>query len=257
MPGSGIKAQIRTRIWDRLTRAGVVGFPGAHGQTPVFKEAEEALRWLRAEQAWADARRVLVLSEPVLKAARRAVVADRKLLLVPDLARRDGWVVVVDPERMTEEEALAVATSFDAARRVPPVGVQCLHGREAPRVDLMVVGAVCVDRGGARIGKGTGEADLVYALGRSRGFIGEDTPVAVMVHELQVCNEPGTHESTDLPIDIIVTPRDVHRVDTMRMRPSGLQAGMITSERLAMFPGLADILVREGMALPPGGSRRS
>jgi 5-formyltetrahydrofolate cyclo-ligase len=248
MPGSIVKAQIRRRIWDLLTRAGVAGFPGAHGRTPTFAAAGEAVEHLRAHEAWRTARRILVLPEPVLKPVRRAAVADGKTLVVPDLARTNGWIVEIDPSRMEPEQALAAATSFNAARVDLPPGVRCLYGRQIDPVDLMVVGAVCVDPRGTRVGKGTGEADIVYALGRSRRFLGEETPVAVIVHDMQVCEEPGARESTDLPIDFISTPHGIQEVLSLHIRPSSLDPALVTPERLALYPGLAGVLAREGIS---------
>lgn len=253
MPGSIFKAQIRSRIWDMLTRAGVAGFPGAHGRTPTFTGADAAVERLRAQSIWRDARRILVLSEPVLKPVRRAAVADGKVLVVPDLARTTGWIVEIDPARMDPETALSVAAAFDAARVDLPPGVRTLYGRETEPVDLMVVGAVCVDPHGARVGKGAGEADIVYALGRSRRFLNEQTPVAVIVHEMQVCDEPGARENTDLPIDLIFTPGGWLQVQGLHIRPSRLDPAVVTRERLARFPGLTGILEREGIA--PGTQR--
>ena len=248
MPGSVFKAQIRSRIWDMLTRAGVAGFPGAYGRTPTFAGADAAVERLRSQTIWRAARRILVLSEPVLKPVRRAAVADGKVLIVPDLARTTGWIVELDPARMDPEQALAIATSFDATRVDLPPGMRCLYGRETDPVDLMVVGAVCVDPHGARVGKGAGEADIVYALGRSRRFLGEGTPVAVIVHDLQVCEEPGARESTDLPIDLIFTPGGWRQVQGLHIRPSRLDPAVVTRERLSRYPGLAGVLEREGIA---------
>jgi len=248
MPGSIVKAQIRGRIWDLLTRAGVAGFPGAHGRTPTFAAAAEAVEHLRAHAVWRQARRVLVLSEPVLKPVRRAAVADGKTLVVPDLGRTSGWIVEIDPTQMDPEQAITVATSFESTRLDLPAGIRCLYGRQTAPVDLMVVGAVCVDPRGTRVGKGTGEADIVYALGRSRNFLSEETPVAVIVHDMQVCEEPGARESTDLPIDLISTPRGIQEVCGLHIRPSNLDPTVVTPERLALFPGLAGVLAREGLA---------
>jgi 5-formyltetrahydrofolate cyclo-ligase len=250
MPGSIIKAELRRRVWDLLTRAGVVGFPGAHGRTPTFAGAAIAVERLQAHAIWRDAARILVLSEPVLAPARRAVVADGKVLVGPDGAPTTGWVVEIDPAVAGPARAQDLAASFDAAILEPPRGVRCLHGREIAPLDLMVIGAVCVDLHGARVGKGTGEADIVYALGRSRRFLSEETPVAVIVHEMQICDEPGTHEPTDLPIDYIVTPREIRPVSGLHIRPNGLDPAVITPQRVALFPGLAGVLEREGLEVP-------
>lgn len=226
MPGSIIKAQIRNRIWNLLTQKRVALFPGAFGRTPKFRGMQKAITRLRETQEWQQAGRVLVLGESVLGKVRRAIVQERKTLVVPDLTRIDGWLGEIDP-------ALPKATFYTGAQTRP--------------VDLMIIGAVCVDHFGARIGKGIGEADIVYALGRDRGFISENTPVVVMVHHLQVIEERATREATDLPVDLIITPRKLRRVSILGPRPRGLETSMITPDRIEAFPGLKDILDREGI----------
>lgn len=247
MPGSIRKIQIRNRIWDLLTHTGVVLFPGAHGRTPLFSGTRKVVHQLRGTDVWERAKRILVLGEPVLQRVRRAVVADGKVLVVPDLSRASNWIIEIDPQRMGLDEALAVATTFDSRETLLPPGVQAQRGTECAPVDLMIIGAVGVDRGGARIGKGAGEADLVYALGRERGFVAATTPVVVLVHQLQILDEAIVQEATDLPVDLIVTPSGTHRVESLRMRPRGLDASMITPERLRNYPGLPMLLEREGL----------
>jgi 5-formyltetrahydrofolate cyclo-ligase len=118
----------------------------------------------------------------------------------------------------------------------------------------MIIGAVGVDRHGVRIGKGAGEADLVYALGRDRGFLGTTTPVAVLIHDLQLLEEPAAPEATDLPVDLIITPKGARAVRSLHIRPKGLDPAMITPDRLEAFPGLRGILQREGIELPSNHS---
>ncbi len=251
MPGSILKAEIRSRIWSLLTRTGIALFPGAYGRTPRFHGVRKVVEQFHQLDQWTRAKRVLVLSEPVLDRIRRAVVRDGKVLVVPDLTRTEGWIIEVDPAAVGVERALEGASALGVAEREVPQGVRFLRGQEIFPVDLMIIGAVGVDRHGARVGKGAGEADLVYALGRDRGFITAETPVAVLVHDLQLLEEPATREPTDLPIDLIVTPKGTHRVRSMHMRPKGLDPAMITPERLAAFPGLRRMLDREGIDLPP------
>lgn len=253
MPGSILKAQIRGRIWDLLTQTGVVLFPGAHGRTPKFHGMRKVVQQLRGLEQWGRAGSVLVLGEAVLKRVRQAVVKEGKLLVVPDLTRSSGWIMEIDAGVLGRERALAAASGAGTAGAEFPDGVRHLHGREARPVDLMIIGAVGVDRHGTRVGKGLGEADLVYALGRARGFLKAETPVAVLVHDLQLVEEPGAREPTDLPIDVIITPRETHIVQFMHIRPRGLDPSMITLDRLGAFPGLHGILEREGIS-PPSSS---
>jgi 5-formyltetrahydrofolate cyclo-ligase len=230
MPGSITKAQIRSRIWNLLTQRKVALFPGAFGRTPEFRGVRKAVSLLRKTSEWGKAQRVLVLGEPILGKVRDAVIADKKTLIVPDLTRTDGWIGELDPAGGTRAK-----TFFQFGRHVSPV-------------DLIIIGAVGVDHFGSRIGKGIGEADLIYALGRERGFIGACTPVVAVVHQLQVMEERATRENTDLPVDMIVTPKEVRHVHMLGQRPEGMKDSIVTPERLEAFPGLKGIFAREGIA---------
>jgi 5-formyltetrahydrofolate cyclo-ligase len=253
MPGSVTKAQIRSRIWDQMTRLGIVLFPGAYGRTPNFSGAADAVARLRGLEAWGPARRVLVLGEPVLQGVREAAIAEGKTVVVPDLSLcGGGWILEIDPGAMGPEPASQAVRACGCTGTQPFAGVRALHGRETSPVDLMVIGAVAVNRRGARVGRGAGGADLTYALARDRGIVRADTPVAVLVHSLQLFDEPLEREPTDVPIDWIVTPDDVIAVETVVMRPMGLHPSMITPQRLEAYPRLREILEREGFPLSEG-----
>ncbi|MCK4413868.1 MAG: hypothetical protein KAY32_10005 [Candidatus Eisenbacteria sp.] len=249
MPGSVRKAQIRQRVWERLTREGVALFPGAYGRTPRFRGQDRGIALLRDLPVWHAARRILVQPDLGLEQVRRQVLADGRTLIVPDLSRTEpGWILEVAPGEPLPAFGLGVpgrAAKETAAQHY-------LRGSATAPVDLLIVGAVAVDRRGTRIGRGLGSADLVYALGRDRGFVRPETPVVVLVHPLQFFDEHTDREPTDLPIDIVVTPAEVVAVQAVVMRPKGLHPRMITPERLGRFPGLRRILEREGIDLPPG-----
>lgn len=250
MPGSIRKAEIRGRIWGLLRRHAIVREAHIYGCTPRFRGASQTAERLRELPAWGEAARVLILSESVLEGARRVAVADGKTLVVPDLSRTgSGWILEIDPQQLGCDAADDIAVRLSTGQPAPE-SLRFRRGSDTAPIDLMVIGAVAVTREGIRVGKGAGEADLVYALGRARGFIGAETPVAVIVHELQVLEEPADREPTDLPIDLIVTPGGTLAVDSLVMRPKGLHPCMITPQRLAAFPGLRAILAREGLCGP-------
>ena len=254
MPGSVSKAQIRSRIWDLMTRQGIALFPGAYGRAPTFRGLTECIGRLRGMEAWVQARRVLVLADPVLQSVREDAVEDGKTLVVPDLSRCAGeWILEIDPSALKGPAAREAARASGCACGAPLAGVRALHGHETAPVDLMVIGAVAVNRGGARIGRGAGGADLVYALARDRGILRAETPVMVLVHRVQIFEEPLDREPTDLPIDYIVTPEGVITIEAVVMRPKGLHPSMITPQRLETYPGLREILEREGIPLPEKG----
>src|SRR5205823_10310701 len=88
-----------------------------------------------------------------------------------------------DPAKLGRRLAEA-ATIAGAAKLGEPVLPKSLG-----KLDLVVVGSVAVSPDGARVGKGGGYSDLEFALAREVGAVGEDTPVATTVHELQIFDE--------------------------------------------------------------------
>jgi len=253
MPGSVRKAEIRRMIWERLTRQGLSLLPGAYGRTPRCPGHEEGIERLVRLAIWRDAERVAVLPDLALDFVRERVVREGKTLIVPDLARTtEDWILEIDPRKAGERASLdAVRANVDGEVELPD-GIRFQRGRETPAVDLMVIGAVGVNRLGTRVGRGCGGADLVYALGRDRGFLRAETPVAVIVHPLQLFDDPTDREPTDLPVDYIVTPTETIRIEALVMRPKGLDPCMVTPHRLQCFPGLRRILEREGIVIRPG-----
>ncbi|MFH1144318.1 MAG: 5-formyltetrahydrofolate cyclo-ligase [Candidatus Eisenbacteria bacterium] len=250
------KAQIRRMIWERLTREGLALFPGVYGRTPRCSGQAEGIARLKGLDIWSGAERILVLPDMALDAIREQVVGARKTLIIPDLTRTDeDWILEIDPRRAGERVSCEAARSLIRGDHAPVAGVRFMRGRETPPVDLMVIGAVGVNRLGTRVGRGCGGADLVYALGRDRGFLRSETPVAVVVHPLQLFDEPTDREATDLPVDYIVTPQETIRIETLVMRPKGLDPCMVTPHRLECFPGLRRILEREGISIPPGACK--
>ena len=256
MPGSVSKAQIRRMIWERLTRQGMATFPGVYGRTPRLPDQAPCIRRLETIPVWQDAARILVLPDAALEAIQSRVIEDMKTLVIPDLARvSEDWILEIDPREAGIEKSLAAIRQASVEDPEPSRGIRYQRGRDTPAVDLMVIGAVGVNRLGTRVGRGCGGADLVYAIGRDRGFLQDDTPVAVVVHPAQIFDEPADREATDLPVDYIVTAQEVIGIETVVMRPKGLTPCMVTAYRLSCFPGLRRILEREGIPLPRGACR--
>ena len=66
---------------------------------------------------------------------------------------------------------------------------------------------------GVRFGKGHGLFDLEWGMFTDVGLVGEQTPVAVVVHDCQVVHEKLHPSPTAILVDHIATPGGLHRVD--------------------------------------------
>merc|ERR1712060_293544 len=96
--------------------------------------------------------------------------------------------------------------------------------------DIVVVGSTAVNpENGARVGKGEGFAELEYGILRLLGQVDENTPVVTCVHDCQVVSESMPPAGIglmkhDVPVDIIVTPTQIIRVDSAKRfpKPTGI-----------------------------------
>jgi 5-formyltetrahydrofolate cyclo-ligase len=110
-----------------------------------------------------------------------------------------------------------------------------------PHLDLVICGAVAVDRRGARVGKGGGYSDLELAIGRELGVVDERTVVATTVHPVQLLDEELPETEHDVRLDLVVTPGEVLRFPgNARRRPPGILPDHLDAELAAEIPVLRD-----------------
>jgi len=112
-------------------------------------------------------------------------------------------------------------------------------------VEIVVSGSVAVNRSGGRVGKGGGYSDLEYALGREFGIVDEDTPILTTVHAIQVVDVDIPMVEHDVPIDFIVTRREVIECER-REKPNGILWERLDEEKLASIPVLRSVNSRKG-----------
>jgi 5-formyltetrahydrofolate cyclo-ligase len=77
---------------------------------------------------------------------------------------------------------------------------------------------------------------------RELGLVDEDTPVITTVHDLQIIDQEIPMEEHDLPVDIIVTPMRIIRIERAYRKPKGIYRDRIDREKLKEIPILAEIL---------------
>ena len=105
------------------------------------------------------------------------------------------------------------------------------------------MGSVAVTRGGRRLGKGHGYADLEYALLRELG--NPAVPLATTVHPLQVVDAFPV-EAHDTPLTLIATPQELIVVKRRRRSPRGIDWQRLPKEALGEMPVLAELRTRRG-----------
>lgn len=196
--------------------------------------AEAAADELASQGVW---QRAAVLKcnpdSPQLPVRRRALTEGKVVYMaVPRLAEpKPFWRL--DPERLPVAPHQA-ASIKGATRHGEAVGLN-----EMDPIDLVVCGAVAVERGGARLGKGGGYSDLEFAIALEAGLIGDRTTVSTTVHPSQLVDDgsiPLTEH--DFPLDLIVTPEETIPTHTRLPRPPGVLDDHLEAEKSDAIPVL-------------------
>ena len=162
----------------------------------------------------------------------------RKELLVPTPRLRSGlFNRLLNTGEMTKTDLRTMASRKGIDSLSVPVSLE-----DPVRIDLLVLGSVAVDRLGHRIGKGEGFADLEFALGASYSGVGgavtEDTVVVTTVHDCQVFASLPEHlfQDHDVPVDVIVTPSNIIRLETKLKKPTAIIWDKLSEEKLKQIP---------------------
>lgn len=133
---------------------------------------------------------------------------------------------------------------------------------------MLVLGAVVASKAGQRIGRGNGYVDLDFGILSKAGAITDKTIIVATVHDeqvnklnrnsgesrtkffssqLQVCDTLPEDLFTeyDVPIDMIVTPTVVFRVEKKLKRPAGIYWSHLSERRLGIVPILQTLKENE------------
>jgi 5-formyltetrahydrofolate cyclo-ligase len=229
------KQEIRERVWALLTERRAARFPlPLHDRIPNFAGAELAAGRLAETPEWKAAKRLKCNPDAPQRAVRLQALREGRLVFMAVPRLRDARCFVrLDPTKLGGKLAKA-ATISGATTLGEPVEPKSLG-----TIDLVVAGSVAVSPDGARVGKGGGYSDLEFALARELHAVGEDTPVATTVHELQVLDERLPMADHDVPLDLIVTPERVIRTRRTLPKPKGILWAELSDARLASMPVLA------------------
>ena len=168
---------------------------------------------------------------------RFQVLDYRKELLVPTPRQCSGlFNRFLNTGTMSKKELRTLASSRGIDNMSVPVSMD-----DPVSIDLVVLGSVAVDKLGHRIGKGEGFVDLEFAL--ARGAVTEDTVVVTTVHDCQVfASLPGKlFQDHDVPVDVIVTPTTLIRVETRLRKPSQIIWDILSEEKLNQIPLLRQL----------------
>jgi len=227
------KDAIRKEIWALLAERKAARFPGAEGRIPNFIGAEACAQELARTPYWKAAKFLKINPDSPQRAIRQRALEEGKTIYmaVPRL-RSEKPFIELDPQKL-RCSPYAASSIKGAGQYGKPVRLQ-----EVPKIDLVVCGSVAVNRRGARVGKGGGFSDLEFALLTENKKIGRKAPIVTSVHPLQIIDDEIPMTLHDIPLSVIITPREVIELDPPFPRPKGIYWNMLPQEKIAEIPVL-------------------
>jgi 5-formyltetrahydrofolate cyclo-ligase len=212
---------------------GAARFPfPVHGRIPNFEGAERAAERLLAHPIFKRVKIVKVNPDSPQRWVRQLAL-ERGITVITPTPRLKGAFRKLDPAKIPRSRYADAAT----LKRGGTWG-EDLALDELPKIDLVVMGSVAVTRGGRRLGKGHGYADLEYAMLRELG--NAPVPVATTVHPLQLVESFPT-ETHDAPVALIATPDETIEVKPRRTAPRGIDWKLLPEEALEEMPVLREL----------------
>ncbi len=227
------KEILRHQVRERLSRSRVVRFPHEDERTPNFRGAENAAALLRRLTIWRRAKTIKFdLGAPQIWLRRAALAEGKAVYLAIGQMRTERCFVEIDPKRLGSRawRASSLRGALQIGRLITP--------DQVPAIDLVVAGAIAVNRQGAMLGQGGGSSDLEYGLLRHLGKVREYTPVVTTVHSVQVIDDRIPMRAHDVPFDFAVTPDDVIAAPSLYPRPRGVLWDLLPDEGARMVPAL-------------------
>jgi 5-formyltetrahydrofolate cyclo-ligase len=229
----GDKAAARKAVWDTLSAKKAARFPfPPHGRIPNFAGARQAAERLLAHPLFKRVRVIKVNPDSPQRWVRQLAL-ERGITVITPTPRLKGAFRKLDPRQIPRERYAEAATLKRGGRWGDDITLA-----QMPKVDLVVMGSVAVTRGGKRLGKGHGYADLEYALLRELG--NRAVPIATTVHRLQLLDDFPV-EAHDAPVALIGTPEELIEVKRRRRPPRGIDWKKLPPAALEEMPVLAEL----------------
>ncbi|XP_043256971.1 methenyltetrahydrofolate synthase domain-containing protein isoform X3 [Colletes gigas] len=211
----------------------LVNFPlTVYNRIPNFKGAAEAAMRLAELNEFKKANIIKINPDKPQEPVRFLALESNKEILVPIPRLRSAkslFLHVTPVAGATKNKLRTWSKIYGMTEIGKPLGVD-----SSIKVDLVVLGSVCISRDGYRLGKGKGFADLEFAMMMRMGAVTQDTTVITTVHDSQVFDSlpPRLFKEYDVPVDIIVTPTQVIRVNPRLRKPTGIIWHMLSERRL-------------------------
>ncbi|ABL77511.1 5-formyltetrahydrofolate cyclo-ligase [Thermofilum pendens] len=224
------KAELRRSVWSKLERMEVAISPRpCYGKIPSFVGIHSATQRLIKTDVYRNARVVYSTPDTSTRLLREETLRRGKTLVV-SIPGLKGYVIV-RPDELEPGDVRLASSVKGAVTKGDRITLL-----EGLKIDLVVLGSVAVNTDGARLGRGDGMHDLEYALLREMYAVAESTPVATLVHDLQILEEPIPMLMHDVPIDYIASPYRLITVERKHRKPPGVIWEMLPIDFIKSTP---------------------
>lgn len=234
------KRSLRVDTWKKMrdNRFGV-RFVAIFNRIPGFVDSDKAGQLLAETEEFKKANNIKVLIDRPLYAAKLQTLLAGKNLYLPSTRESKALYLKVDvPADATEAQKTDILNGQNIEKQRIEISLE-----NKVELDMVVIGSVVVSRDGYRIGRGNGFNDLAIGLLCEVGSITDKTVIATMVHDSQVVDSLPTNlfQKYDTPVDLIITPTQVIRVEKRLPRPAGIFWELLSERRLKIIPVLQEL----------------
>ena len=205
---------------------------------PDFAGSAQAMDALCALPAYQNTRHVFVTPDNSLIELRRRLLQAGVSLVVSSYNMADGFYLL-PPGAVPSGHELYGAWPDGLAHFGQPLDLQALS--KLGRFDFVVTGASAVATSGVRFGRGHGFFDLEWRIFSDMGLVDNRTPLATVVHDLQVLDKKLYPSPDDVLVDWICTPTRTLTVQRDTPRPRGVQWKDISPEQIQANPALSEL----------------
>ncbi len=232
---------VREKIWSKLD---AVALPDSRFHKnfaeviPDFEGSAKATDRIAAEPFYSSGNYAFITPDNCLVDLRRRMLEAGKSMVVSTYGIYRGFYLL-EPSMVPKGQELFAAWLDGLEHFGRPISLAEIA--ERGRFDFLVTGASAVSLDGVRFGKGHGFFDLEWGMFTELGIVDDRSPVAALVHDVQVVEDKLFPSPTDILVDYIATPNKFHLIEDRAPRPRGIHWALLEPEQIAQTPPLQEL----------------
>lgn len=215
-------------------------------QIPIFVDIDKANELLAQTDEFKNAQNIkLNFDRPQKGIFVEALKANKTLFLSGDrksvafLDKVDNNTLKTETQEIDEKSINDMFRSKNHKAEVPL--------SDKIELDLVIIGSIAVGKDGRRIGNENGFNDLELGILTHIGAITDKTLIVTTVHDDQIVDDirSDIFEKFDYPVDVIVTPTQVIKIEKRLHRPEGIYWELLKERRVNASPTLQHLKTEE------------